>query len=70
MNRPAEELYNIIQDPYCEDNLENKPELQKVKERLRTELENWMDAQGDTGRLAELETEGRQARWRKASKKQ
>jgi hypothetical protein len=65
LNRPPEELYHVIKDPYCQENLIDKPALQETKNRLADALSNWMDEQGDTGRDVELDAHGRQANWYK-----
>jgi uncharacterized sulfatase len=65
LNRPPEELYHVIKDPYCQENLIDKPALQETKNRLSDALSNWMDEQGDTGRDVELGAHGRQANWYK-----
>lgn len=54
-NRPAEELYDIVNDPYELHNLAANPKFDKVKEELRIKLENWMKQQGDEGVKTELE---------------
>lgn len=47
--RPAEELYRVDKDPYEMNNLADDREYDKVKMRLRTELERWMTEQNDPG---------------------
>ena len=37
--RPAEELYNVIEDPFQMENLAMKPEVKSVKEQLASRLE-------------------------------
>ena len=46
---PAEELYDTRTDPYELDNLAGKPEHAGRLARMRTELTQWMAAQGDDG---------------------
>ena len=53
--RPAEELYDIKNDPYCLVNLIGQPELNSVKQDLSIQLDAWMKAQGDKGWETELE---------------
>jgi len=49
LNRPAEELYDLRNDPFEMDNLADDPQYAEVKQRLAAELERWMHAQGDPG---------------------
>jgi arylsulfatase A-like enzyme len=44
---PAEELYNIDEDPYCMTNLAEDPEYDGIKESLREKLFTELKAQGD-----------------------
>jgi uncharacterized sulfatase len=48
-HRPAEELYNIVEDPHCTRNLIEDPDLAELRKDLRRRLEAWMEAQGDKG---------------------
>lgn len=45
--RPAEELYNVAQDPDQLDNLAQNPAHQAVLEKLRAILDAWTQATGD-----------------------
>jgi uncharacterized sulfatase len=45
--RPEEELYSILTDPGCTQNLAKDPAYQAVKEKLRQTLESALKAQGD-----------------------
>lgn len=65
MKRPAEELFDVIADPYCQNNLAGEEDLDDQKLHLASVLEEWMREQGDTGRQVELEAHGRQADWYK-----
>ena len=49
IDRPAEELYKVDEDPYEVDNLAANPEYAEVKKRLGAEIKSWMDRQGDPG---------------------
>jgi len=49
MHRPAEQLYQLEQDPYEMNNLASKAEFSERKSRLATQLANWMKIQGDPG---------------------
>jgi len=51
--RPAEELYDILEDPHETRNLAADPDYAEVKQRLRTELERWRSDYGDMGVLPE-----------------
>jgi uncharacterized sulfatase len=46
--RPAEELYDLVADPFEQHNLAADPQHAKPLAALRTELDAWMKAQGDT----------------------
>lgn len=37
--RPAEQLFDVVNDPYCLENLADRPEMQPVRERLWGELQ-------------------------------
>ncbi|AKJ64615.1 sulfatase [Kiritimatiella glycovorans] len=45
--RPAEELYDIVEDPSCMTDLAARPEYAGLKEQLRTELEDELRETGD-----------------------
>lgn len=53
--RPAEELYQVSNDPYQLDNLAPRPEFRKERKKLRASLAKWMAATGDL-RAAEPQT--------------
>jgi N-sulfoglucosamine sulfohydrolase len=53
-HRPAEELYDIIKDPYELNNLAHDPAQQKLLVSLREQLDAWMKQQGDRGMEAEM----------------
>jgi N-sulfoglucosamine sulfohydrolase len=59
-HRPAEELYDLQQDPYETRNLADDPKLAAVKRRLSDQLEAWMKQQGDRGVETELDARSRQ----------
>lgn len=69
LKRPAEELYDIISDPYCETNLIDRVELNSVKSELSSSLDRWMKSQGDLGIQAEHAAYEHQADWRKNQQK-
>jgi len=45
--RPAEELYDLVEDPLEQRNLIGKPDVVEVEARLRTRLQDWMEETGD-----------------------
>jgi len=59
LHRPAEELYEVGVDRWCERNLAGDPRYEGDRARLRAELEAWMARQGDLGQETELAAEGR-----------
>lgn len=54
VNRPAEELYDIVNDTYELNNLAGNPELADIQSDLRRRLKAWMRDQGDEGQDAEM----------------
>ena len=51
--RPAEELYDLGADPWEQHNLAKDPAHGEKLSELRTELDAWMSAQGDSGLATE-----------------
>lgn len=45
--RPDEELYDLKKDPHEINNLANEPEYEKIKTKLRAELDQWMKTTAD-----------------------
>jgi hypothetical protein len=45
--RPAEELYDLRQDPTEQNNLATEPSQAARVKQMRAELEVWMSEQGD-----------------------
>jgi arylsulfatase A-like enzyme len=45
--RPEEELYDVVADPYQLRNLAEDKSLTNVKSRLKEKLQNWMETSGD-----------------------
>ncbi len=68
LKRPAEELYDVIADPYCQTNLADQRDLADRKQELSDTLGRWMRGQGDTGRQVEIDAHGRQADWYKPNR--
>lgn len=60
--RPGIELYDVENDPYCMNNLADKPEYKKVIARLDKELKKWMDYCGDLGQETEMRARERMVR--------
>ena len=46
-NEPFEELYDLKNDPFEQNNLANNPEFKLMKKQLSTDMFTWMKAQGD-----------------------
>ena len=69
MKRPAEELYDVIADPYCQINLIDNPRLETTRDTLARKLNRWMAQQGDSGRQIEIDAHDRQADWYRAKLK-
>ncbi|WP_299057434.1 sulfatase [uncultured Polaribacter sp.] len=46
-NEPFEELYDLENDPFEQNNLANNPEFKLMKKQLSTDMFTWMKAQGD-----------------------
>jgi uncharacterized sulfatase len=59
IHRPADELYDIIADPYCRKNLAGNLEYAAVMKELSGELDGWMKQQGDKGAQTELDAKYR-----------
>lgn len=55
MYRPAEELYDIIKDPWEMNNLADDPAMADVRDHLIGKLVGWMEQQGDRGIDTEME---------------
>lgn len=52
--RPAEELYDVIADPWELNNLAANPDHADTVQLLRSDLDVWMQANGDDGLTTEL----------------
>ncbi len=46
-NLPFEELYDMVADPFEQNNLAKNPEFQELKEKLAKDMFKWMNEQGD-----------------------
>ena len=60
--RPAEELYDLTEDPHELTNLVNDPSVAKIKADLRKRLDAWMKQQGDEGNATERGAQGRKGK--------
>ena len=54
-HRPAEELYDVVEDPYEMNNLAQETGKEAIMKDLRTRLLSWMEQQGDLGQETEME---------------
>ena len=52
--RPKEELFDVVNDKWCLNNLANNAEYETVKNELKKALKDWMLACGDEGIISEL----------------
>jgi uncharacterized sulfatase len=53
--RPKEELYDVVNDKWCMNNLADKHQYSKIKVSLRKELLKWMQECGDLGQETEMD---------------
>lgn len=61
-NRPAEELYDLENDPYEMNNLAADSQLETIKTRLQKQLNQWIAQQGDKGMETEMLANTRQGK--------
>lgn len=54
-HRPAEELYDVVQDPLEMNNIADNPQYSNIKKDLKDRLLKWMEQQGDKGQQTEME---------------
>jgi len=54
LNRPAEELYDIVNDPHELNNLSGDEKYRPIMDAMDKKLKDWMDQQGDKGLETEL----------------
>lgn len=66
-HRPAEELYDCEKDPWNQKNLVSDPEHADRLEKLRSELDAWMEQQGDEGQATEMKALERMPRARRGN---
>lgn len=67
--RPAEELYDVVADPHCLNNLIDSPEHAELIDELSGKLDAWMRSQGDLGRETEAIAHTRKAGFQSKSRK-
>ena len=60
-NRPAEELYDVENDPHCLNNLIDDQKYAELKAELSDRLDAWMKSQGDNGAATEALARTRQS---------
>lgn len=63
-NRPAIELYNIVNDPSELNNIAGEKENVEIILTLREKLDDWMKEQGDEGQQTELDANKHQSKWK------
>lgn len=54
-HRPAEELYDVVNDPLELNNIVNYPQYSAIRKKLKNKLLRWMEQQGDKGQQTEME---------------
>ena len=59
LNRPAEEFYDIVNDPHELNNLAGDRKYRTIMDAMGKKLQAWMDQQGDKGLATELGYKGR-----------
>ena len=55
MERPAEELYNIREDPFELNNLADDPDHSEIREKYAGILDQWIEETDDQGQYPESE---------------
>ena len=60
--RPAEELYDLQNDPYEFNNQIDNPEYAAIKKELSAAMDKWMLQQGDKGQETEMKANERKVR--------
>ena len=67
--RPAVELYDLQNDPWCLKNVAGEARLAKRSTEFSRRLAKWMEQQGDEGDATERRAKSRQPKERPWSKK-
>jgi uncharacterized sulfatase len=63
-HRPAEELYDVENDPHCLNNLNDDPKLVELRADLSNQLDAWMKSQGDEGAATEALAHTRKSKFK------
>ena len=61
--RPEKELYDVIKDPYCMQNLADNSEFEQILNDLDAKLRAWMEQCGDNGQQTEMEAKLHMPKW-------
>ncbi len=67
-HRPAEEFYDVKNDPFELHNLAHKPEHRKRMDEMHVQLKAWMKSQGDLGSITELDALNHQRKKKRTPK--
>lgn len=67
--RPSEELYDVVNDPHCLMNLIDDKSIQTTRKELSSQLDNWLQSQGDDPIETEAKAMERQGRQKKRTNK-
>jgi len=54
-HRPAEELYDVVNDPLEQNNIADDPQYSVIRKELKVNLLKWMKQQGDKGQQTEMD---------------
>ena len=68
-HRPSEELYDVASDPHCLNNLIDDQGLAELRADLASQLDKWMESQGDKGIETEAIAHTRKAGYAKKNRK-
>ena len=66
--RPATELYDVVADPYNQNNLAGDHQYKETVEKLHANLLSWMQSCGDKGQETEMEALHHMPKWVKKQK--
>lgn len=58
LHRPEVQFYDLRTDPYEAKNVAGDPQYAGIEAQMRTDLEAWMEAQGDPGAAADVASGG------------
>ncbi len=68
LRRPAEELFDLKNDPWCLNNLAGEKNSSEVQAKLSQQMDRWMKQQGDQGDATERQANERQPKLKPWSK--